>query len=94
MKESDRIAAMAAGLTTLGVVNEVLDDGIVIEGGPIGGGVIDTYHDHRIAMSFAIAALRATQAITVRDCDHVATSFPGFDTLAAGLGLHIATVAD
>ena len=92
VKESDRIAAMAEGLTTLGVVNEVRDDGIVIEGGPMGGGVIDTYHDHRIAMSFAIAALRSTQPITVRDCDHVATSFPGFDTLAAGLGLHIDTL--
>jgi 3-phosphoshikimate 1-carboxyvinyltransferase len=89
VKESDRIAAMAEGLNTLGVRNEVLEDGIIIEGGVIGGGVIHTYHDHRIAMSFAIAALRAADAITVLDCDHVATSFPGFDTLARGLGLRI-----
>jgi 3-phosphoshikimate 1-carboxyvinyltransferase len=94
VKESDRIAAMAEGLTTLGVVNEVLDDGIIIEGGRLGGGVIRTFHDHRIAMSFAIAALRAEQEITVLDCDHVATSFPGFDALASGLGLHITSVAD
>ena len=91
VKESDRIAAMAEGLTTLGVVNEVLDDGIVIEGGAISGGVIHTYHDHRIAMSFAIAALCARDEITVLDCDHVATSFPGFDELARGLGLRLAS---
>jgi 3-phosphoshikimate 1-carboxyvinyltransferase len=89
VKESDRIAAMAEGLNTLGVRNEVLEDGIIIEGGAIGGGVIHTYHDHRIAMSFAIAALRATREITVLDCGHVATSFPGFDVLARDLGLKI-----
>jgi 3-phosphoshikimate 1-carboxyvinyltransferase len=93
VKESDRLAAMAEGLTTLGIANELLDDGIVIEGaGPgdnFGGGEIRTFHDHRIAMSFAIAALRAQREITVLDCDHVATSFPGFEGLAAGLGLNI-----
>ncbi len=91
VKESDRTAAMAEGLNTLGVVSEVLEDGIIIEGGTMGGGVIRTYHDHRIAMSFAIAALRAQGEITVLDCDHVATSFPGFDALAQGLGLQITT---
>jgi len=94
VKESDRIAAMAEGLTTLGIANEVLEDGIIIEGGTPGGGVIHTYHDHRIAMSFAIAALRAESEISVLDCDHVATSFPGFDSLARGLGLQISTLAD
>jgi len=94
VKESDRIAAMAEGLTTLGIVNEVLDDGIIIEGGTLGGGVIRTFHDHRIAMSFAIAALRAEGEIRVLDCDHVATSFPGFDALARGLGLQISTMTD
>ncbi len=89
VKESDRIAAMAEGLDTLGVRNEVLDDGIIIDGGTFGGGVIHTHHDHRIAMSFAIAALRATAEITVLDCDPVATSFPGFATLLRGLGLRI-----
>jgi 3-phosphoshikimate 1-carboxyvinyltransferase len=89
VKESDRIAAMAEGLTTLGVATEVLDDGIVIHGGEIGGGEIRTYMDHRIAMAFAIAGLRASAPITVHDCDHVATSFPGFDSLAAELGLGI-----
>ncbi len=89
VKESDRIAAMAEGLTTLGIANEVLEDGIVIEGGTLGGGKVHTFMDHRIAMSFAIAALRAQDEILVLDCDHVATSFPGFDALARGLGLQI-----
>ena len=94
VKESDRIAAMAEGLTTMGIINEVLEDGIVIEGGTLGGGVIHTHHDHRIAMSFAIAALRAEREISILDCDHVATSFPGFDAMARGLGLQISTLAD
>jgi len=94
VKESDRIASMAEGLTTLGISNEVRDDGIVIEGGTLGGGLIHTYHDHRIAMSFAVAALRAEQEIRILDCDHVATSFPEFDALARGLGLQISALAD
>jgi 3-phosphoshikimate 1-carboxyvinyltransferase len=94
VKESDRISAMAEGLATLGVRNEVLEDGIVIDGGSLGGGEIRTHMDHRIAMAFAIAALRAESAITVLDCDHVATSFPGFDALARELGLEIVAAAD
>jgi len=94
VKESDRIAAMAEGLTTLGVHNEVLEDGIIIDGGGLGGGVIHTYHDHRIAMSFAIAALRASEEIRILDCDPVGTSFPGFDALARGLGLQITARVD
>lgn len=94
VKESDRIAAMAEGLTTLGIQNEVLEDGIIIDGGIPGGGVIRTFHDHRIAMSFAIAALCAEGEIRVLDCDHVATSFPGFDAIARGLGLQISAMTD
>ncbi len=94
VKESDRIAAMAEGLNTLGVRNEVLEDGIIIDGGVLGGGVIHTYHDHRIAMSFAVAALRASAEIRILDCDHVGTSFPGFDALARGLGLQISARVD
>jgi 3-phosphoshikimate 1-carboxyvinyltransferase len=85
---------MAEGLTTLGIANQVLEDGIVIEGGTFGGGVIRTFHDHRIAMAFAVAALRAEEEIRILDCDHVATSFPGFDALARGLGLQISAMAD
>jgi 3-phosphoshikimate 1-carboxyvinyltransferase len=93
VKESDRIAAMAEGLATIGVDTQVLADGIVIEGfgsqGSFTSGVVESYHDHRIAMSFAIAALRASGEIQVREADNVATSFPGFDALARGLGLQI-----
>lgn len=94
VKESDRIASMAEGLTTLGIYNEVRADGIVIEGGQIGGGAVRTFHDHRIAMSFAIAGLRAQQPIEVLDCDHVATSFPGFAELARAAGLQLSVQAD
>ncbi len=93
VKESDRIAAMAEGLETLGVSVEVLEDGIIIDGfgsaGSFGGGVINSFHDHRIAMAFSVAALRANDAIRIRDVMNVATSFPGFDALARGLGLQI-----
>ena len=78
----------------MGIRNEVLADGIVIDGGEMGGGEVRTFMDHRIAMSFAIAGLRASAPITVLDCDHVATSFPGFDALARGLGLQITAQAD
>jgi 3-phosphoshikimate 1-carboxyvinyltransferase len=93
VKESDRIASMAEGLTTLGVNHEVLPDGIIVQGGPFGGGEIRTFHDHRIAMSFAIAALRASAPITVLDCDHVATSFPTFSELAQRVGLKLSVLA-
>ena len=89
VKESDRIASMAEGLTRLGIANEVMPDGIRIQGGRMTGGEIDTYHDHRIAMSFSIAALRANGDIIVNDCDHVATSFPNFASLSKGIGLRI-----
>ena len=94
VKESDRIASMAEGLTTLGIQNEVRPDGIVIEGGTLGGGAVSTYHDHRIAMSFAIAGLRASAPIDVLDCDHVTTSFPGFAALASTAGLLLHEAAD
>jgi 3-phosphoshikimate 1-carboxyvinyltransferase len=97
VKESDRISAMAEGLVTLGVTAEVLDDGIVIDGfgagGSFGGGVIESHHDHRIAMAFAVAALRAHQPIQIQAVDNVATSFPGFDALSRDLGLQIGRVA-
>lgn len=89
VKESDRIAVMAEGLRRLGVQAEVLADGMRISGGAVGSGEIVSHTDHRIAMSFAMAALTATGPITVRDCDNVATSFPGFVDLARAAGLRI-----
>ena len=58
-------------------------------GGDLSGGVITTHHDHRIAMSFSMAALRASDRIKVSDCAHVATSFPGFADLALQTGLRL-----
>ena len=93
VKESDRIQVMAEGLAALGVEVEPRPDGIRIVGGPIdrpiGSGTIDAHGDHRIAMSFAIASLRASGPIEVLDCANVDTSFPRFATLAAGVGLPI-----
>jgi 3-phosphoshikimate 1-carboxyvinyltransferase len=93
VKESDRIAAMSAGFEVLGVVHQVLPDGMRIEGrgeGPaFGGGEIDSRGDHRIAMSFAVASLRAAAAISIRDVANVATSFPGFVGLAQSVGLDL-----
>jgi 3-phosphoshikimate 1-carboxyvinyltransferase len=89
VKESDRIQVMADGLQTLGIHAQPTPDGMVIEGGVMGGGRIDSHGDHRIAMSFAMAALRAGGIIEIDDCTNVNTSFPGFVELAAGAGLDI-----
>lgn len=87
VKESDRIQVMADGLATLGIRAQPTPDGIRIQGGQLGQGIIDSRGDHRIAMSFAMAALRASGPITVRNCANVATSFPGFVELAQKTGL-------
>jgi 3-phosphoshikimate 1-carboxyvinyltransferase len=92
VKESDRIVAMARGLQALGVAVEVLADGLVVHGGPIGGGRIDSLGDHRIAMAFAMASLRAREPIEIAGVANVATSFPGFVDLASQAGLAIETV--
>lgn len=92
VKESDRLAAMAAGLATLGVEHELLADGLRISGtASFSGGTIDSRGDHRIAMAFAVAALHAREPIVIEDVANVATSFPGFERCArhAGLGLEI-----
>jgi len=86
VKESDRIATMASGLRTLGAAVEETPDGAVIHGGRLGGGTVESHLDHRIAMSFAVAGLVATEPVRIHDCGHVATSFPGFLELANGCG--------
>ena len=89
VKESDRIAVMAQGLKALGVETRETPDGIVIRGGALRGGTVDSHGDHRIAMAFTIAALRANSPVTVRDCKNVDTSFPGFAGFARRAGLSI-----
>lgn len=90
VKESDRIAVMAAGLRQIGAMVEETSDGLVIEGTggePLeGGGPVETHLDHRIAMSFAVAGLASYQGVTIDDMRPVATSFPGFVDMMRALG--------
>jgi len=89
VKESDRIDAMAQGLTTLGVAVETYQDGIKITGGQMGGGAVDSFGDHRIAMAFTVAGLRSESPIEIANCANVATSFPNFVELATEVGLRV-----
>ncbi len=90
VKESDRIQVMADGLQILGVDAQSTEDGMIIQGGSIGGGEVISHGDHRIAMAFSIAGLRADAPITIHDCENVNTSFPEFKDLATRLGLDLA----
>lgn len=87
VKESDRIAVMAAGLRALGIRVEETPDGAVIEGGTLRGGTVVSQGDHRCAMSFAVAGAVAAGGTRITDCANVATSFPDFVGLANGCGL-------
>ncbi|MEZ5480181.1 MAG: 3-phosphoshikimate 1-carboxyvinyltransferase [Thiolinea sp.] len=93
VKESDRIQVMADGLKACGVDAQPTADGIVIEGlgtqGLLGGATVESHEDHRIAMAFAIAGLRAAAPIHIDNCATVNTSFPGFVDKAAAVGLPI-----
>jgi len=91
VKESDRLAVMAEGLTRTGVPNELAPDGIRIEGGRrLRAAEIDSHGDHRIAMAFTVASLLADGVLTIRDVENVGTSFPGFVATARGCGLDVA----
>jgi 3-phosphoshikimate 1-carboxyvinyltransferase len=89
VKESDRIAMMAAGLKVLGISVDEKPDGLVVRGGKIQGGKIDSGGDHRIAMAFAMASIKASSVITVLNTDNVMTSFPNFVATVSELGLKI-----
>lgn len=99
VKESDRIQVMADGLKTLGIDCTVLDDGIEIIGkGDIDqvftGGEIECHHDHRIAMSFTVASLRASDTITIHGTETVNTSFPNFAELVNKAGLKVNVISE
>jgi len=94
VKESDRIAAMASGMRRLGIQVDETEDGAVIQGGRLSGGEVDSAHDHRVAMSFAMAATIADDEVIIRDVDNVDTSFPGFRDCVAGTGAEIEVVDD
>ena len=90
VKESDRIQVMADGLQALGAQVQPTPDGIIIDGGRLAGGEVWAHGDHRIAMSFSVAALRADGVIRIHDCANVATSFPNFLTLCQQVGMRVA----
>ena len=92
VKESDRIAAMAAALRALGARVEETPDGAVIQGGGLRGGAVDSHGDHRVAMALAVAAQRASAPVRIADCANVATSFPGFVELSTSCGMKLETV--
>ena len=91
VKESDRIQAMVDGLSSMGVSIEGTADGAIIQGmgadAQFNAAQIVTHHDHRIAMAFTVAGLRAGAEIKILDCAHVATSFPNFVELARTVGM-------
>ena len=91
VKESDRIAVMAAGLRALGVATEETPDGAIIEGTALQGGEADAKGDHRCAMAFAVAGAITRSPVHIRDCANVATSFPEFRRIANTCGLRIAS---
>ena len=86
VKESDRIDAMVSGLRALGITANDTPEGAEILGGDFTGGEIDSRGDHRIAMSLAIAGMRASGEVRIRDVDAVGTSFPGFADCLAAIG--------
>ncbi len=94
VKESDRLAAMAEGLEAMGVELEIYPDGICISGKgtdtELQSASINSHGDHRIAMAFVIASLQATGTLTIQNCQNVATSFPGFATIAQQAGIKLA----
>ncbi len=88
-KESDRLTVMANGLRELGIKLKQYDDGIEIEGGAFTGGSVDAKGDHRCAMSFIIASLRASESIKIMNTKQISTSFPSFLKLVNSLGLNV-----
>ena len=92
VKESDRIALMAAGLTACGVTVAEEPEGFIVTGGPVQGGTtVSTHGDHRIAMSHLVLGLAASGPVSVDEAGMIATSFPGFVELMRGLGADIAS---
>jgi 3-phosphoshikimate 1-carboxyvinyltransferase len=94
VKESDRIASMATGLRAMGIRVDESDDGAVVHGGNFTGATVESFGDHRIAMSLAVAGASAGEAVKVEDVAAVDTSFPGFPELMQSLGHNIEVSAD
>lgn len=90
VKESDRLAVMAAGLRKLGVELKEYPDGMDIKGGKVTGARVESAGDHRCAMSFAVLALVASQRVEIDDAEFIATSYPGFIQDMGRLGVKMA----
>jgi 3-phosphoshikimate 1-carboxyvinyltransferase len=89
VKESDRLAAVAAGLKACGIRHVIEGDDLIVEGGSgeaRGGGAVETHLDHRIAMSFLVLGLASRDAVGIDDASMIATSFPQFVEMMRGLG--------
>jgi len=87
VKESDRLAAVAAGLAAAGVAHAVEGDDLIVRGGGVrGGGFVETHLDHRIAMSFLVLGLASDNPMAIDDSRMIATSFPAFRGLMERLG--------
>tara|TARA_B100000575_G_scaffold291383_2_gene297178 strand:- start:56267 stop:57574 length:1308 start_codon:yes stop_codon:yes gene_type:complete len=92
IKESDRLKATSEGLNAMNVQHDLLDDGLIIKGSneeimPLKE--IDSFGDHRIAMSFLVAGLRTKDGITVKNCNNIETSFPDFCNTMNSLGMKV-----
>jgi 3-phosphoshikimate 1-carboxyvinyltransferase len=89
VKESDRLAAVADGLAANGVAHEIIGDDLIVSGNgkpAMGGGLVATHMDHRIAMSFLVMGLASEKPVSVDDTSFIATSFPDFVPLMTRLG--------
>ena len=90
VKESDRIATLAAGLAVIGIEAHERPDGLAVTGGRArGGGRIETRHDHRVAMAFAVLGARLEEPLALDDVSSVPTSYPAFFDTLASLGAEI-----
>ena len=94
VKESDRLMAVSEGFTSLGIMHKNFEDGMIIQGDPsrilLDQSIsIESFGDHRIAMSFLIAGLKCSQPITVKDCKNIFTSFPNFIKLLSSIGYKV-----
>ena len=92
VKESDRLHAISMGLKTMNIKHDLLDDGLIINGTQDNLEIheeIESFGDHRIAMSFLIAGLRSKNGVKVRNCSNIETSFPNFSKTMNNLGMNI-----
>jgi len=94
VKESDRIAAMVEGMRNLGITVEESPDGAIVHGGGFTGGTVESFGDHRVAMSLAVAGTAADGEVLVRNVDAVDTSFPGFCSCMSSIGADIEAVEE